>query len=568
MAEGGALRELLALFSIDVPTEELEHGKKEIQGLIGGIKKLGEVVAEAFAVHLVKEFFEEQIEGAAHIQDLANRLDISATSLTEFGQVAQQAGVDLDSAAHSLGFLSMNLGKARLQGGETAAAFQKLGVHTKNADGSSRDLLDVVGDVAEGLSRLPDQQIRAAYAMQFFGRQGKDLLPILAQDKEALQEQIKEAKILSSALGDDYYAQAKKAREAGEGFGDAMTVIKAKITQAVLPTIIRTLGWMKKQALSFIDLTKRTYILKTGMIALSVVAGVKLVSSLMKVFKVLGLLKPTIGETVVAMLEFAAPLLIAAGLYLVFDEFYTLMKGGKTIIGDTLNELTGDTEASAKAALFLRAGWSDAVDGAKDFAAILAGVLIPILYSVWEVCVGLGNVLADVFTGNFGAVAGDIKASTEKISDAIEAGKKTISDAWNEPVVKGSAVDALQKKLAQGANPTALNDSANGKTRQPLLIQRGNGPTKAASDSPQAATALKAFKVEQKDAATFRPPQGLQSPGQKASAPGPVTINQTNHFAPGTDKEGADRVGKATGQGVATAQQKATNNALQGVRRQ
>ena len=100
---------------------------------------------------------------------MADKLDVSASSLKEFGIVAQSSGVDFDAAANSLGHLSKNLGEAQVKGGDTAAAFARLGVHIKDAHGAARPLMDVVEDVAEGLSRLPNQQQRATYAMQILG---------------------------------------------------------------------------------------------------------------------------------------------------------------------------------------------------------------------------------------------------------------------------------------------------------------------------------------------------------------------------------------------------------------
>lgn len=559
---GGALRELLSLFQLEVDSEELEKGAKHLEGFIGKVKKVGEVVAEAFAVHLVKEFFEAQIEAAAHVQDLADRLDVSASSLKSFSLVAASAGIELDAAAMSLGFLSSNLGKARLEGGATAQAFSKLGVNLKNTDGSSRDLMDVVGDVAEGLSRLPDQQVRAAYAMQLFGREGKALLPILAQDKDKLKEMLEEANELSGGLGDEYYANSKKAREATERFGFAMETIKARIANVALPAIIYLYERLKKLALGFIDLTKHTYILQTGLIFLSALAGYKLVATLGKLGKAIGLLKPTIGETVIALLEFAAPIIIIGGLYLIFDDLFTLMKGGDSLIGEVLDSLFG-FGAAADTALYLNAAWDDTVRIFKDMAAILAGAIIPLFTEAWHTAEGLAKALYHLATLNFSGAVDDLKAMNQELQDDAAAGAKTIADAGKD-LVGGKAlqIENIHTLLAAGVDPQELlrgqNAPAQAPTRQAKSFTRQRIEPNYARGPIQFTREIQA-----------KAPQGAGAVNGSPISRVP-TVNQTNTYNTtvhaATDKPKA--LGDAIGQGVASAHEKSTNNALIAVRKQ
>jgi len=307
-----------------------------------------------------------------------------------------------------------------------------------------------------------------------------------------------------------------------------------------------------------IDLTRRTNVLKTGFIALSVLAGGKLIATLAGVGRALGLLKPTIGETVAALWKFAGPILIAAALYLVFDELFTLMKGGKTVIGDTLNALTGDASASTQAALYLRAGWEDVVDGFKLFAVVVTSSVIPVLLTLWHTCVAIGKVLSDVFTGNFGQISTDLKAETEEISDAFSAAGKTISDEWKKNLSTSHLAD-VEKMLKGGVGPLnfeALSARAGGQATGPAPYKPAFDFTKASGGTwvkPAVATS----------------PRAASASASGAPGGGAPVIHQKNTFTTTvhTSSDQPKAVGEATGQGVSTAAQKATNNALIATRR-
>ncbi len=78
--------------------------------------------------------------------------------------------------------------------------------------------------------------------------------------------------------------------------------------------------WLTEVSVGVINFTKQTNVLTTGLEFLGAVAAVKAIGSLKEIAHVLGILKPSIGQTVIALLEFAAPILILAALYFAFDS--------------------------------------------------------------------------------------------------------------------------------------------------------------------------------------------------------------------------------------------------------
>jgi hypothetical protein len=333
---GEALRELIALFEIEVDSSKLGKAHSKIDEFKEGLKSFGKGAFWAEVAHESYEFFKGQVEGAAHIQDLAERLDVGATEIKAFGFAAQSAGVNVDDAAHSLSILQRNIGLSMTGSKEQAKAFAKLGVPLKDAEGRARPLLDVVGDMADAFQSMPDQATRAAAAMHTFGRSGAVLLPVLSQGREKVEELFKESKELGSGLGGDFYKNSKAAREEFEHFGYAVQALKERALAAALPYLVRLGHFFTEAAKDVIAFTKHTTVLSLGMVFLGSVATVKLIGSLHSLAKAMGLLE---AETLL-------PIVGLALLYVAFDDLFTFIQGGKSIIGDAIDAMFGEGSAA------------------------------------------------------------------------------------------------------------------------------------------------------------------------------------------------------------------------------
>jgi hypothetical protein len=372
-----------------------------------------------------------ELEDAAHLQDLAERLDVSADSIKAFGFAAKGAGIDLDTAAHALGLLQRNLGQAELggkgKGGDKGAAFRKLGIDIKDAAGHARPLNDVLLDVSEKFAGLPDQQQRAAYAMQMFGREGRLLVPVLAQGREKLKELFAESRELGSGLGGDFYKRSKLAREEFEHFGYAIQSIKERIAAVALPIIIKLGEWLTQVAGAVVNFTKTTNVLETAMIAISAFVSTKVVGTLGALAEALGLVRATALETLAAFAEFLLPVAAVTALYLLFDDFYTLMTGGKSVIGDVLDKLFGIGTAK-KFVVDIKEAFSALIDVLKNVGDAVLQTLIYPIERAFDALKGIGGALGDIASGEFkkawadlGAAGNEMAADFQKRADKISA---------------------------------------------------------------------------------------------------------------------------------------------------
>ena len=553
MAEGGgALRELLALFSLEVDDDGLKRAEGGLERFVGNVKKAGAVLADAFAFKVVGEFLRGQVEAAAHVQELSERLGIGAGDLSRFGKVAAGADVNLDQAANMLGHLNRAIGEASIGGGKAGENFAKLGVHLKDAHGQSRPFMEILADVSEGLSRMPDQAARTAYAMTIFGRHGLALLPILAKGKDSLAEELKEAKKLSSGLGEDYYESAKKAKVETARVSMALNSVKARIAAEVLPIILRLAIGAKSLAIRFLEFTKRTTVLKSAVAALGALMAFRFIGSLGTVLKILGILQPMLLATVAKLWAMAAPIIAVVALYLIFDDLFALMRGGQSVIGGLLDKLLG-IGAGAELGIMLNAVIHDSIELVEELAMVVGDSLLLAFDAVKDSIVAVGRAMNDLVHGNFSKIGEDFSKGFGDLGDV----SKKIGEHWSKAWAPGETRKAIDLQVA-GVNVNdilAAQNMAGGlEANTPgarVTASSGRQPTSMTRRTAQAVTKIPMSSAD----------NGV------GSAP---VVNQTNHYTTTvhTSSDSPHAIGQAVGAGVATTQEKANNNALRAIVRQ
>ncbi len=568
-----ALRELLAVFDIDVdPDHNLEKGHEKVEGFEKKLKEVVKTVAEVFGAEKLYEFVKGEIEVNAHLQDMSTRLDVSATMLRSFGIITQDVGIDADSAARSLGFLEKNLGEAATKGGESAQTFAKLGVATKDAHGHARPLVEVLGDVAEGIAKLPDQNQRAAAAMAIFGREGRSLVPILAKGREGMEELLEEADKLGNGLGDQFYADVKQAADGFEHFEHVIRSLKDRALAAILPAVTWLGEVLEETAKWVLELDKDTHLLQAAFVTMAIVVGVLLVDALTTAAAAAWAL---VAPFVVG---FAVPIAIVGALVWVFQDLYKAMKGGHSVILGLI-ERFGGLEAKTSFLKTMNRLWEDGKKLIDDFAYALGYFL-----GVWQ---QFGIEIAKSKAGKwFGAEMLDELQRVGKMFEIAAAGAEALVAAL-EAIPK--AIQAVSWKPITGAIDHILDPifdpDKGGKRqekivglRQDLVDNWGAHEHIADKDPRQLSAATRKLLARQETAGVRdKNPAKLSDntrrllarlavadPTNAAHAgttihEGPITV--TVHTKSDKPKE----VGAETGEAVSTARQKDRRNTLTSV---
>lgn len=559
---GGALRELAAILTLEVEgNEKFDKADEKIKGLLGTFKRVGEIAAEVFALKEVKEFVEGQIEAGAQLKVTADRLGTTTDELQAMQLAAGEAGVGAEALTTGLRFLNRNIAEANKGGGDAAALFRKMGISLKDSvTKEARPAGDVLGDLADHLAEIKDPAEKTEIAMKLLGRGGAELIPLLNRGGEAFDEARKSMQELGGGMSSEFVEQAHEAEAANVRLTFAMTGLKSNIALAVLPSVEKLVEWLTHLTAGAVHFAKTTTILQTGLETLALIAGIKLTISLGKLAKAIGLLKPTIGETLAALWEFAVPVIIVGSLYLIFDDLYTLMKGGPSIIGDILDGFFG-FGAAAVAVQYVTAAFQDAVEGVELFGnAVLQTVnlIASPLEAVFDYIKGIGKALGDVASGRFGAAAKDVQGGYDEAGGDLSKHYQDTSKAGSDFLFSPSHLAELSRRR-QAAEDAYGPDIGDGSVDVGAIDFSGKKPrAHAAHDFTFGAPGPNAHVVH-----TY-PPSG---PGGRGG--GGITVNQTNKtdVVVHTSSDDPAAVGDAVGQGVATPQQRALNNALNGVQR-
>ncbi len=187
---------------------------------------LGAGAVIAFGKHVV-----DTIGGLA---EQAEQLGITAKTLQVYEHHALQAGVQSEQLQTGIAKLTRTIGEAVDGSDDAIKAFNKLGVGILDASGKVRSTDAVIADLAVKISALEDPSARAAAAVDFFGKAGQKLLPLLSEiARNGMPALIEAAERAGAVVGDDLVERFDKASDAFARWGMQATVVAAKVLGAV-----------------------------------------------------------------------------------------------------------------------------------------------------------------------------------------------------------------------------------------------------------------------------------------------------------------------------------------------
>lgn len=169
--------------------------------ILNGLSALGSAVK-----NLAGSFKDAIVDSAGFADEmmtLSTQTGLSTDKLQEYKYMSELIDVDLETITGSMAKLTKNMATASKGTGDSAAAFEALGIKIKNADGSLRNNQDVFNDTITALGKMENETQRDAYAMQIFGKSAQELNPLIAQGGDALAGFAKEAHDTGYVLDND-----------------------------------------------------------------------------------------------------------------------------------------------------------------------------------------------------------------------------------------------------------------------------------------------------------------------------------------------------------------------------
>lgn len=385
------LRELALKLGLDVDAQSFAKGELAAKLVEKGIEKLVDIAheaAEAFA-----ENVKEVIEYGDELNKASQASGIARDALQELRYAANLADVSNEEFTASINVLTRTMRAAKDGSEEQGKAFKKLGIHVTDAKGKLRGADDVMSDVAEHLSKMPDGAEKTALAMQFFGRAGAKMIPILNEGADGLAEMRQEARDLGLVMDDE-------AVKASEELNDNLTRLKmigqGLWRQAIGPLIPamnrlveRFLKWRKENAI-ILGQKIRQYV---GYLIKAVEALADALGFVIKNMTMIKILAASVAAAWIAMnaslvassvaaaattaaawLVAAAPFVAIgaaiAAMLLIFDDLRVYAKGGDSLFGRWEKALKRWSSSSENDPWWLKA-IKDTVQGLTDAIALL-----------------------------------------------------------------------------------------------------------------------------------------------------------------------------------------------------
>lgn len=330
-----ALREILALFSIELDDSQLKKGDASIGKTIQSLTHLGEAVGAAFAFEKIKEFVLELVDEAVALQRHATALGLSAQELEGWQNVASRSGVSAESLTNAIGRLQRNVGSAADGSKETSAAFAKLGVSLRDSNGHLRSGGDLFEDSALKLGAMENATERNALASKLFGRSFLELIPIFGKSREEIAQLRGEVEEMGAGFDDAFIQQAKEVKGSLARFHLALRGLGIQIVTLLLPAIASTATAFAKIVFQIGKFLKHTEIAKTALVALSLRGFL----ALSKAMGPLGLALRGTGAGLLQIGKFALRTLLPL---LLLEDFLGFLAGKDSLFGRAIDAAFGD----------------------------------------------------------------------------------------------------------------------------------------------------------------------------------------------------------------------------------
>lgn len=325
-----ALREIPVAFGVEFDDAGLKKGEGAVHGFLGKLKDVGEAVAEAFVVEKVREWVHEVADEADALAKTATALGVSAQELQGWQHAAELSGVATEVLNVSLGRLAKFAADASDGGATQAAAFKKLGVNIKDANGQLRPVSDLFEDAGAAIGAMKNPTQVAGVASEIFGRQWAKLIPLFKEGKDGMRALRNEVKDLGFEFDDDFLEVAQEANDNSERFEKSLKGLKIQLASAVLPAISKLAIGAAHLVASFGRVLKSTNAVKAGFLFLGVLG----------LAKVSALLGPLGGIN--SLLKLGGRLLLKWVIpFLLLEDAFTFLEGGESAIGALLDKVFG-----------------------------------------------------------------------------------------------------------------------------------------------------------------------------------------------------------------------------------
>ena len=236
-----------ALYGLAIGSGAANYGQFQLAGGVASAAEYGgtsvgiaagAVTGVALLTAGLTALIVKEAEAVRQTQNFADRLDISAASAYKLQAAAKIVSVDVNTLTQAGRFLATALEDPAGAGKKVADALDRVGISTHQLTGELKPVGEVVLDVLQVLSQIPDRTERIREAQVLLGRGSRELLPLI-ENYQQLRETVDRLGISLSDVSRDSLEEAnKKFKELEETVKNLLVRLAARIAPIVIPVVV------------------------------------------------------------------------------------------------------------------------------------------------------------------------------------------------------------------------------------------------------------------------------------------------------------------------------------------
>jgi len=194
----------------------LDQSKTALERMEAGLGRVGGFLKAQIALQVAElgsrliEMGRQAFEAAAGLDELAEQLGTNARALQGLQYQAGQYGVKAEQLETALSKFSQKMGEAADGSKDMVEALNALGVKNLDFQGKLRPTEALMQDVAAAIVSIEDPAKRSAAAVDFFGKAGTRMLPMLGEIAKGADNMAAAAERAGAMISGDTIARLDK----------------------------------------------------------------------------------------------------------------------------------------------------------------------------------------------------------------------------------------------------------------------------------------------------------------------------------------------------------------------
>lgn len=214
----------------DKRMREIQRNAKLVGAAIGAALVAG--------AGIVAKGVRDIIDEADKLNDLNQRLGLSAEALSGYAYAAKQSGTDIESLARGMKLLAKNTAEAVDAGSEQGKLFSALGIDViDQATGKLRALEDLLPEIAEKFRQLDDATLESAIAQKLFGKSGDELIEFLNLGRQGIADYRDELRAMGGEMNGETLRAADELKDTIAKIQTQFDAIYLQLAMQLLPTL-------------------------------------------------------------------------------------------------------------------------------------------------------------------------------------------------------------------------------------------------------------------------------------------------------------------------------------------